>query len=83
MALRPESRSFWNWLKEGESDPVPLSERDKNGRFLRTEMDDGAIVLGTLELKGRQLRLQVNSENRAERGRAMLQAVLGTLVARP
>lgn len=82
-ALRPESRSFWNWLKEPGSDPVPLSGRDENGRFLRTEMDDGAIVLGTLELRGRQLRLQVNSENRAERGRAMLQAVLGTLVGAP
>lgn len=83
VALRPESRSFWNWLKESESDPVSLSGRDENGRFLRTEMDDGAIVLGTVELKGRQLRLQVNSENRAERGRAMLQAVLGTLVGAP
>ncbi|GCE84570.1 hypothetical protein [Komagataeibacter diospyri] len=83
VALRPENRSFWNWLKEPESDPVPLSGRDENGRFLRTEMDDGAIVLGTLELRGRQLRLQVNSGERAERGRAMLQAVLGTLVGAP
>ncbi|GCE91345.1 hypothetical protein MSKU15_2946 [Komagataeibacter diospyri] len=83
VALRPESRSFWNWLKEPGSDPVPLSGRDENGRFLRTEMDDGAIVLGTVELRGRQLRLQVNSEKRAERGRTMLQAVLGTLVGAP
>lgn len=27
VALRPENRSFWNWLKEPESDPVPLSGR--------------------------------------------------------
>lgn len=46
-------------------------------------MDDGAIVLGTLDLKGRQLRLQVNSKERAERGRAMLQAGLGDLVRAP
>ncbi|GBR06822.1 hypothetical protein AOE01nite_33570 [Acetobacter oeni] len=83
VALRPEHRSFWNWLKEPESDSVPLSGRDENGRFLHTEMDDGAIVLGTVELKGRQLRLQVNSGARAERGRAMLQAVLDTLVGAP
>lgn len=57
--------------------------RDENGRFLRTEMDDGAIVLGTLDLKGRQLRLQVNSKERAERGCAMLQAGLGDLVRAP
>ncbi|PYD78885.1 hypothetical protein CFR80_15855 [Komagataeibacter oboediens] len=82
-ALRAESRSFWNWLKEPMSDPVRKAGRDENGRFLRTEMDDGAIVLGTLDLKGRQLRLQVNSKERAERGRAMLQVGLGDLVRAP
>lgn len=82
-SLRAESRSFWNWLKEPERDPVPTPGRDQNGRFLRTEMEDGAIVLGTLELKGRQLRVQVNSAERAERGRVMLEAVLGTMVGTP
>lgn len=82
-ALRAESRSFWNWLKEPMSNPVRKAGRDENGRFLRTEMDDGAIVLGTLDLKGRQLRLQVNSKERVERGRAMLQAGLGDLVRAP
>ncbi|MBV0888793.1 hypothetical protein KTQ54_09600 [Komagataeibacter oboediens] len=82
-ALRPESRSFWNWLKEPVSGPVRKAGRDENGRFLRTEMDDGTIVLGTLELKGRRLRLQVNSKERAERGQAMLQAGLGDLVRAP
>lgn len=83
MALRPENRLFWNWLKEPASGPLRKAGRDGNGRFLRTEMDDGAIVLGTLELNGRQLRLQVNSKERAERGRALLQAGLGDLVGTP
>ena len=81
--LQPESRSFWNWLKEKHDEPAPKTGRDENGRFLRTEMDDGAIVLGTLDLKGRRLRLQVNSRERAERGRAMVQAALGDLVGAP
>jgi hypothetical protein len=46
-------------------------------------MDDGSIVLGTVELKARTLELHVNSEGRAERGRAMIAAVLGGVVGTP
>jgi hypothetical protein len=46
-------------------------------------MEHGATVLGTLELKDRTLTLQVNSEPRAERGRAMLEPLLEELVSPP
>jgi uncharacterized phage protein gp47/JayE len=46
-------------------------------------MEDGSVVLGTLELKGKMLLLSVNSESRAERGRAMLAPVLEKLVGEP
>ena len=46
-------------------------------------MQHGAIVLGTLELKDRTLTLHVNSEPRAERGRAMLEPLLEGLVSTP
>ena len=35
--------------------------RKKKGRSFVTTLDDGAIVLGTIELKGRTLNLSVNS----------------------
>ncbi|NHN89995.1 hypothetical protein, partial [Acetobacter conturbans] len=83
--LRPESRSFWNWLKERSAAVKPSrpAEKDGDGRFLTSEMEDGSIVLGTLEAKGRQLRLQVNSKERAERGKALLRAALDDLVGTP
>jgi hypothetical protein len=37
-------------------------------------MDDGAIVLGTIELGTKTVTLSVNSAARAARGRAMLEA---------
>lgn len=45
--------------------------------------DDGHVVLGDIELKGRHLHLFVNSETRAEKGVAAVQHVLGDLVSAP
>ena len=46
-------------------------------------MEDGAVVLGNVELKERTLSLSVNSAARAERGKAMLSATLTDLVGSP
>ena len=46
-------------------------------------MDDGAIVLGTIELGTKTVTLSVNSEARAARGRAMLEPVLAGLARAP
>lgn len=83
--LRPESRSFWNWLEKHEAPKKAFRPqgRAKAGLSLTSEMDDGATVLGTLELKGRQLLVGVNSRERAARGQAMLAEVLGSLVGTP
>src|SRR5208282_5338174 len=45
--------------------------------------DDGAIVLGTIELGTKTVTLSVNSEARAARGRAMLEPVLAGLAGAP
>ena len=50
---------------------------------LITTMDDGAVVLGNLELKARRLSLTANSEARAARGQALLAGALGDLVRAP
>jgi hypothetical protein len=48
-----------------------------------TELDDGSRVLGGLELRGRSLILSVNSQGRADRGRALLSPLLRGLVGNP
>ena len=46
-------------------------------------MDDGAIVLGTIELGTKTVTLSINSAARAARGRAMLEPVLAGLARAP
>ena len=81
-ALRPEGPTFWNWLAEPGAKPNAVPRRAK-GQTLTTTMEDGSLVLGTLELKGRRLSLEANSVARAERGRVLLEPVLAGLVGQP
>jgi hypothetical protein len=46
-------------------------------------MDDGAIVLGAVELTANAVKLSVNSEARAARGRTLLEPVLAGPVRAP
>ena len=46
-------------------------------------MDDGGIVLGNIELKGKTLTLAVNSEAREARGRALIEPLLTGMVREP
>jgi hypothetical protein len=46
-------------------------------------MDDGAVVLGNVELTGQTIALSVNSGARAERGQVMLATALAGLVGKP
>jgi hypothetical protein len=79
--LDAASPTFWNWL--APKDTGPKRKPRRKALSLTSTMDDGSIVLGTVELKARTLELHVNSEGRAERGRAMIAAVLGDLVGAP
>ena len=78
--LRQENAGFWNWVEEKVAPP---SRRTPNAQSFITTMEDGAMVLGNLELKARRLSLTANSEARAERGRVMLAGALGALVGAP
>jgi len=78
-ALRPEGRNFWNWLAEKDSRPP----RRHTGPSFVSTMEDGSLVLGTLELKGRKLMLQVNSHPRLARARALIDPLLAGLVREP
>ena len=81
--LDPASATFWNWLAPGNGPGTRVEPKARDGLTFTSTMARGAVVLGTLELKNRTLTLQVNSEPRAERGRAMLAPLLEGLVSTP
>jgi len=80
--LQKENASFWNWLG-GQSTARPQQEGRPKALNWNVTMDDGAIVLGNIEVKGRTVLLSVNSAARAARGTVMLQALLTDLVRAP
>lgn len=77
------SPTFWNWLAPKDAGPKQKPRRKGNALSYTSTMDDGSMVLGTVELKAKTVEVHVNSEGRAERGRAMIAAVLGDLVGAP
>src|SRR5208337_1194091 len=82
-SLWKESDGFWNWI-EAKAPPRKAAKRRSPGaRAFGATMDDGAIVLGTIELGTKTVTLSVNSEARAARGRAMLEPVLAGLARAP
>lgn len=79
-ALRAESEIFWNWIgpNKGAKKKAPAGSQT-----LITTLDDGPLVLGTVELKDKMLVLETNSRQRAEQGRALIARLLGGLVGEP
>jgi hypothetical protein len=81
--LRAESKNYWNWLAPQDASSKHLKTKGQTGLAFMSTLDDGSLSLGSLELKRKKLELSVNSEGRAERGRAMLAPVLEGLVGEP
>jgi hypothetical protein len=79
-ALRPENETFWNWIGPKER---TSKKRQADSQTFITTLDDGSLVLGTVELKDKMLVFEANSQQRAERGRTMIEPVLGNLVDEP
>lgn len=82
--FRQESPTFLNWrsLRKSAKATAKLNEFQASHTFITT-LDDGSLVLGGLELKGKSLILSVNSQGRANRGRALLSKLLSGLVGEP
>jgi hypothetical protein len=78
-SLRSESETFWNWV----GSHAHVRKKRSEGQTFITTLDDGSLVLGTIELKGKTLVLEANSPQRAERGRDLIEPVLGELVGEP
>ena len=82
--LRPESASFWNWVRVGTAKPEePRKARGERQLALITTMDEGVVVLGTVAIKGRFVTLEANSVARGRRGQQLLVAALANLVGKP
>jgi hypothetical protein len=85
-AFQEENDAFWNWIEPRErakparrGKPVNRSSPRKSGA-LEATLNDGGTILGAIELTDTALVLEVNSRERAERGRAILADLAGTLV---
>jgi hypothetical protein len=82
--LRPANATFWNWVgPERPAKALGGQKQPLKSQTFSTIMDDGALVFGNVELKEQALILSVNSQARAERGRALLGEVLHGLVGQP
>lgn len=77
--LSQENAKFWNWLEQ-----KPKHDgRKRSAPSFETTMDNGARVLGNIELKGKFLHLSTNSAERAQIGTKLIQQALGDLVRAP
>ena len=81
--LRAESQNYWNWLAPSDASSGYLQAKGPSGLAFMSTLDDGSLALGSLELKGKKLLISVNSEERAERARAMLAPALEGMVGEP
>jgi hypothetical protein len=78
-SLRQESETFWNWI----GTQAPARKKRTDARTFITTLDDGSLVLGAIELKDTTLVLEANSQQRAERGRGLIETALKGLVGQP
>ena len=82
--LRPAGATSWNWI--GQEKPKAASrgsKRRKRSLIFETWLDDGALVLGYVELEKKGVVFFVNSRKRADRGDALLSEILGRRVGKP
>lgn len=79
--LRGAGHAFWNWI--GPSPASRPLDAGGKGIVYGVTLDDGANVLGTVEIADGAVVLEVSSAARAERGRAMIADALGPLAAAP
>ncbi len=88
-AFEEASQTFWNWAEaEGAAAKSSGARRGAKSaagkvRTYSVTLDDGAVVLGNIELADDAVSLSANSDSRAERGQALLTALLGKLVRAP
>ncbi len=82
--LRPTSATQWNWVRREKPAAASAGRaRPSKSLTIETTQDDGALLLGSVELDDRALVLSVNSLERSERGIELLSTILGECVGKP
>lgn len=75
--LRPATATLWDWVRtEKRSSASTTRAVPSKSLTLATTKEDGALLLGNVELDGRNLVLSVNSMERSERGIELLSTLL-------
>jgi hypothetical protein len=82
--LRPATATQWNWIRREKRVAASTGRaRPSKSLTIETTRDDGALVLGSVELDGRALVLSVNSLERSKWGSELLSTILGERVGQP
>ena len=69
---------LWSW-----STPAAPAPAAKGTHTFTSSFGDGSVSLGHVELEAKALKLETNSPQRAQRGRALLDPVIGPFVEQP
>ncbi|MEQ9151964.1 MAG: hypothetical protein RLO06_10825 [Parvibaculum sp.] len=84
LDMQAASDRFWNWIGDGRKPLDGAIGRGRPGAVLvGSELEDGALVLGTLTMHGRTLLAETNSAERAERLKRRLDDLLEGLLQAP
>jgi len=74
--LRKDDDNRWTWIRTKAQSRKPAERKTPDASTGVPTLEEGGLVLGHIELMVKAVTLSVNSEARAERGRAMLERAL-------
>jgi hypothetical protein len=87
--FRPTSATSWSWIEAAKSGAEPAGAASEPGGQSNASLtfeswsDDGALLLGDIQLDDNSLVLSVNSAERSHRGCRILSDILGRRVGPP
>jgi hypothetical protein len=82
--FRQATVTSWNWVSLEEPPTASVAhEQSQDPLTFETRLDDGALVLGGVELEDKALVLTVNSRRRSDLGCTLLSELLGGRVGQP
>lgn len=78
--LHRADENLWNWSAPAAA---AAGKARSGAQTFVTNLPDGSVSMGHVELDAATLKLEANSPQRAERGRALLDPVIGPFVGEP
>ena len=78
--LRRSGHGHWNWVAPAMQG---AGVAPKGARIFISTLEDGSVSMGDVELEADVLELEANSPQRAQKGRALLEPVIGPFVGEP